>query len=179
MDLMTKLKKLTLQQFHRYPLMEAMDFHKLIFQSTMGPAHSLASIENAKKWFLEEWAQTPPLQDVPMIEDISCSTPIFRVHFAPCKAQCIPPERLLNCFIESSASFLENSAMYQECIEAFAEITKHPPFAQFHTDFQEIKNGIQQKKAGIPRHSAAFRTVYQPHYRIVSGHYLPAITPHI
>jgi hypothetical protein len=176
---MTTLKKLLLQHFQRYPLMEAMDFHKLIFQSTMGPAHAVTSIENTKKWFLEEWTQTSSLQDVPMIEDISYSTPIFRVHFAPCKRKGISPERVLNCFIESSASFLENSSMYEACVEEFVEITKNLPFAQFHTDFQERAKRVQQKKAGIPRHSDSFRTVYQPHYRIISGRYAAGVSFHI
>lgn len=175
---MVKLKELVLLHLQAYPSMEATDFYKLIFQSTMGPVHSLASIERAKQWFFQEWSQVSSVQETPFIEDISLQQSLFRVHFASCKKKRISPDRIFGLFIETSRTFSENYAFFETCMNEFAEITKHPTFSHVKNEFLTLWKQVQKEKTGIPSHSEVFRKVYQPHYRIVSGQHIADIVPH-
>jgi hypothetical protein len=170
---MAKLFELVLRHYDIYPLMQAEDFHKLLFQATRGPIHSLQHLEKAKKYFFKEWKETSTTEDnIPCFEDISLHSSLFRVHFAPLKKKGARPELLWEFFLETSRTFVENCSLYGAIMQEFMQITKSPPLSYLEKDFGILWEKSKEDFLYIPTHSEMYRNVYQPHYRLVSGEYL-------
>lgn len=175
---MAKLIDLVLRHYNRYPLMQAEDFHKLLFQATRGPVHSLHHLEKAREYFFQEWGNTiSTTSNTPLFEDISLHTPLYRVHFEPLKGQGVQPELVWEFFLETSKTFAENLSQYKFALQEFLKITKSPSLHWIEKDFMILWEEVKENSLCIPTHSEIYRSAYQPHYRIVSGDYLPEIIP--
>ncbi len=175
---MTKLIDLVLRHYAMYPLMQAEDFHKLLFQSTRGPVHSLHHLEKAKEYFFQEWKNTTThISNTPLFEDISYHTPLYRVHFGPLKKKGVQPELVWEFFLETSKTFAENLLEYKTVMQEFLTLTKNPSLNDVEKGFLVLWEEVKNNSSSIPTHSEVYRIAYQPHYRLMSGDYLPEIFP--
>jgi hypothetical protein len=176
---MAKLFELVLHHYTTYPLMQAEDFHKLLFQATRGPVHSLRHLEKAKEYFFKEWKETSITEDnIPCFENISLYSPLFRVHFGPLKKKGIQPELLWEFFFKTSETFVENCSHYETAMREFLQISKNSPLSYVEKDFGILWEKSKEDSLYVPTHSEVYRNAYQPHYRLVSGKYLLEIIPY-
>lgn len=170
---MNTLEKLLLSAYERYPLSQAEDYYKLIHQSSFGPRHLLHSTKMMKDFFMQEWdtlvfnSETNQSETV-ILEDISLSHSLARIHFVAAIRKGIKPESIFDAFLVTLSKFQPiSTASFQEILIKSRMILIQKPFSFSKDSIDQVwQNGITDPPNSV-HHSVLFNTTYQPHYRIV------------
>ncbi len=144
----------------RYPLMEAQDCVKLLYQSEFGPRHLGEDLDRVTTGIMEEWKTVPenalPIQ-VERIGGGLCRFPLRPGAFCPEAA------RLL-------AGLMQQTALH--CRASPAHLRQQ--LEQLSVGEPDLRRWLAQTDwdfASPVRHSAQFRAAYQPHYRLLRQEY--------
>lgn len=172
---MSSLSILLADAFARYPLSEAKDYYKLIYQSCFGPMHLEQDTACLYPFFKEEWEKVPIDQTVhnSLLEDISLFFPIARVHFAEAKKRKMDPDVIFQAFIQTMKEVKPITVKTFRCIlEESKLILKDEPFSLESETIKTIwMNGFSSSPASC-HHSVQFNQTYQPHYRLIIPSFL-------
>lgn len=146
----------------RYPLMQPQDYAKLLYQSEFGPRHMLPWHDNLQ----QEWQALPnhAPQTTPQPEPIGGG--FSRFHLSGAYPPAAVP--LLNRLFQMTASLRRGSAAgLQQKIEQLLEL----PQANQLPRLKPWLNNWRRQDFPPAHHSALFRQVYQPHYRLLRSDY--------
>ena len=161
---------LTIAQEHwaRYPRMEPRDFAKLAYQSEFGPAHMVQSPDKALAALLAERKEAGA-EAVPP-EPIGGG--LCRFHITRALSTLWELPLIGRMFVRTMARRSGTAAGLAEKLERLAALPV-PGMAEYLEDW---------RREGCPpvRHSAAFRSAYHPHYRVLRldcARFLPALLP--
>lgn len=160
----------------RYPLMEPVDYGKLLYQNEFGPEHSISSPEQVQEYLLREWTEaaagrteTASAGDsTNNIEDIG--NHLYRFHLT--NAYEIPTAapllaRLLFLTARQHCGTPESMA-------AKLSLLRDWSYAQQNQSAAPPEHWLKDYiRSGCPplRHSEAFRRAYAPHYRLLRDVY--------
>ena len=161
---MRGFERALLTHLQKYPLMGPEDCAKLIYQSEFGGEHMIADAEQSLEWIRRELEEAEPC-DGEIYEDIGSG--VFRLHFGPAKAAGISPEEINEKFTSSWAKAAGTKAGQEQKLRLLERLCM-----EGYTAFsiEEFADFIEKyRAAGCPalHHSARYREVYQPHYRVV------------
>ncbi len=166
------MKELLTANGKRYPGMKVSDLYKLIHQASLGSEHVDPDLQTARDWLMDELADLGDGPDEPLIDPISPEGEIVRVHLRPFTRAGHDPERLLEAFVQTSSLYRGSAERLTQFGEAAAAMAAEGllPFAEAEivTFFREMQS------RGFPaaHHSAVFRSLYRPAYRVVYRPYL-------
>jgi hypothetical protein len=153
---------------NRYPGLGVTDLYKLIYQAAMGSEHAVTDADQAERRLRSEAETMAPMpEDAPMTDPVSPDHRLVRVHLHPYLARGGRIADLARAFIQTSHAFtpsVRSLATYWRWLEAMA----HHGDISFSTA-QLAQFGEKQRKANYPpvHHSAQYRRLYQPAYRVV------------
>lgn len=146
----------------RYPAMRPIDAIKLVWQSEYGAGHLVSDLETAKKRLDDEISSLCGTSLSPAVEEIGGGYVRLDLNSLDIPAECLvrmfamPPERQ-----GDEASFKERLALLRmlasEGIFAF--------------DAEELEEAIAIFKP-IPSHSAEYRELYRPAYRVIDRRFV-------
>jgi len=153
----------------RYPHLQVQDLYKLLHQASLGSEHAISDDAGARAWLERELATMGPGPDEPVIDAISPSGDIVRVHLRPYVAAGHHPQRLLEAFLRTGREYrgstdrLRDYGQVAEQMAAAALLPFEP--AQVGAFMQ------QMAQQGFPaaHHSPVYQRWYQPAYRVVCG----------
>ncbi len=153
-------RQLTVQR-NRYPLMNAEDVVKLVFQGMMGVGHLIRDPGAALEWLKKEMdgLDAPdvasPIEE-PLIEELSTSW--VRLNLRPARASGMTAEEIAGHLMRSAASC--PPAFTREDVRILCE-SLDPG--------EEMKAAAArlQDEDWLPSHSAAYRAAYHPSYRVL------------
>jgi hypothetical protein len=147
----------------RYPVMGDQDAYKLIHQATCGNAHAVTDRQAARDGLFNELQNLTEPYPEPAIDPISPDGTLVRVHLSPYIATGGDPEILLHAFLMTSRTFQPDLERLETYLKA--AVLLFPGLAHM---------GETLKDQGYPacHHSEAYRTAYQPAYRVVLEQYL-------
>ena len=156
------------RHLERYPLMLPRDVYKLIYQATMGPAHAVDSIRKAGERLRTELELPDHGPDEPLIDPISPSGELARVHLRSWKRAGLPPDPLLTAFAGTPDRFTGSRETLESLCDSLLSGSE-----RLGGDPCELLELV--RKTGYPalHHSQRYRESYSPSYRVVLVALLP------
>lgn len=144
----------------RYPLMEAQDCVKLLYQSEFGPLHLGEDLASLTRSIAEEWKAVPETALPTESERIGGGLCRF-----PLRAGAYSPEavRLLAELMRQTMSHCHGSATHLR--QSLERLSAELP------DLRRWLSESEWDFAAPVRHSERFRAAYQPHYRLLRREY--------
>lgn len=157
----TDIEMLLVRHARLYPLMQAQDFAKLLFQRFMGPGHLVESYETALDGIR---AERPSGENGVWLEDIGNG--LCRCHMAGGRIK-MSDEALAERFFRTAAHFVPDKAGLIEALDHLPRLAQAgllPLSPQAARRFTE-----EYTSAGCPmtRHSQVYRDAYRPMYRVI------------
>jgi hypothetical protein len=176
MEAESGLLNLLQQHFAWYPLMQARDAYKLIYQGSMGPEHMIATRQEFARRLEAEFASLPPRREERLLEAVRADHSLFRLNLRPYKSYHQEITLLVSACLETSG--LINSPV-EDLINAwkiFVQFCEQGRLSFFHLEaVHQFSHWLQC--AGYPtvHHSHIYRREYQPAYRLVAAQFLPGL----
>jgi plasmid stabilization system protein ParE len=152
----------------RYPGLAVTDLYKLIYQAAMGSEHAVADADQAERRLRAEAESMAPMPtDAPMTDPVSPDHRLVRVHLHPYLARGGRIADLARAFIQTSRTFKPSVRLLSTYWNWTAAMA-HGDDWEISAD-QLVRFGEKQRKADYPsvHHSAQYRRLYQPAYRVV------------
>ena len=166
---MNQVSELIKFNVERYPLMEINDVIKLLYQRSFGCGHEVNNKAKAKKYLLEEFNETISDESAPLVEEIGNG--FIRVNLSRYKAMGLDPELLFEAFYLSSKEKTKGVSDFIESVEAFREMIDNGEAPFNINEFDLYFNKYLDKGMPLVSHSEIYKTMYDPHYRVVNKKY--------
>ena len=160
---MQELKRILTEHAARYPLMEAQDAVKLIYQNEFGGGHLIRDPESCLEALRQEYAAVKRDPEIRLAEPIGNG--IIRVNLAGVKPEDL--EALGQAFLASAAVCRGDRERFLEKLKLLRKLTREEIFSFG----EEALEGYLEAyaAAGYPpvSHSKGYREAYKPAYRIL------------
>jgi hypothetical protein len=159
-----KILNLFRNELTHHPQAQMVDFYKLLYQSVFGAGHFIKDEKNAWQFFEKEWAENQPYHQL-RVQDITLYQQMYRVYFGIQKD--IDKKDIFSAFLMSVRKKI--SFDWKEWINLWNQAEE---LLQFEFRIEDEKSTLYIKKTllenqVVPTHSEIYRTIYQPHYRIL------------
>jgi hypothetical protein len=167
------VRDVLLRHAERYPLWEPDDLYKLIHQGVMGSEHAVTDEVGARSWLIRELAELRPGPDEPLLDPISWSGAIVRIHLRPFASLGLDPEVLVEAFVRTARECRGSPDKVEAGLGDAAHLAGTRQLSFSEDDVRLLISRMGD--AGFPavRHSPAFRSHYRPAYRVVARAFLP------
>ena len=141
----------------RYPAMEWEDVVKFVFQAMLGVGHLLSSREAVEQYIVREMSGLTPDPSEPLFEELS---PAWgRLHLRRAMAEGISPSVIAALMFASG----HDKRFTRQDVYAFcAKLTESGK-----PEIELLQRILDETV--LPSHSAAYRALYRPAYRVVSA----------
>lgn len=150
----------------RYPMMDAQDWYKLVYQGEFGGGHLIADAKTARARFMHEWekAGTPDRDE--MIEE-PVGSGLCRVHLRPARNAGVPPEAVFGAFLSGAGETCGSDDGMREKVRILVGFLAEGGAGCTAERLLSFIGGLES--AGFPQvsHSEAYRAHYRPSYRII------------
>ena len=156
-----------------YPAMLPVDFYKLAFQGALGNEHAVPTRDQARAWLERELASLSPAVDEPFCMPLTPDGSLVRVNLREFVARNGRPEGLLDAFLTTAERFIGSTdrlESYWRQLEAMAvadEIPAEPG------QLTELFDDMRGHAFPAVRHSATFKELYAPAYRVILAELVP------
>ena len=148
----------------RYPQSEFQDTYKTLFQAVLGPEHALTDIDAARQYLAKEALALVPKPE-PLIETLS---PLFcRVHLRAALYAGLSLAEVFAAFVASGFTRVNRA-------ELALVLQQWPPLAPDREAVQAYVNEMLARGCPVVSHSARYRQVYQPSYRVIRTDTVPS-----
>ena len=167
-ELKLKIKNLILAEYERHPEAALVDYYKMFFQGTFGPAHLLSNKEKAFAYLKNEVENNTEYEDF-FWQDVSYFNRFFRINLRIVKENIISAEEFFQLFSESTKLKKKISANewkreWGKILNLILELKL--PLKNLEPDMELLANAFRENKY-LFRHSKIYNRIYHPHYRII------------
>lgn len=160
------LHQLLFEHARRYPLMQAVDYAKLIYQAAFAGGHLIPSPEYALNRLKSEWDQvSSDSRLIPLIEPIGNG--ISRLYIAPAHRMGLRPETVNALFVQTSVCFCKNSSLFDEEMAKAADLADQGLLPVSGDELRALADTCRQNDYAPFSHSTRYHTLYEPAYRLV------------
>ena len=171
------LGRILTAQVRRYPRLQIEDLCKLLHQASMGSEHAVSDEDGVRAWLQQELAVMGDGPEEPLVDEISPTGDIVRVHLRPYATAGRDPQGLLHAFLRTAREYrgsTEQFRKYGEVAEAMATSGLLPFEPGQITEFMR-----RMEDEGFPavHHSDTYGRLYQPAYRVVARRFLGLAFP--
>jgi hypothetical protein len=166
--------------WHRqtYPLLQAVDFYKLLHAGVYGPGHIIENPESARK-YLEDEVRSQRLEArsqnwgrAELTEPIDPDGELVRVNLRPIAQEPGVVGRLVRVLVESANTVKDDpEKMRQRLAEAVRWCGRELPSQS--GPLEALAAAGEADGFAARHHSAAYREAYQPAYRVVLSRLWP------
>ena len=170
--------KLLVGHLQRYPKMEIQDAYKLIYQAVMGLEHALINLEDFEQAIIKEYDALNPNDKEPLWESIHPEGLWMRINLRPLKARSEDPQRLATLCIWSLDLNHTDSTHLKEAWQTLTKLCRNGRVRSFGLEEMAAFNEfLKENNFPAVHHSTAYRTLYQPAYRIMRREFLSLLNP--
>ena len=153
---------------NRYSQMQIQDMYKLLHQASLGSEHAVSNPESARRWLVRELAEMGEGISEPLIDPISPDGQIVRVHLRPFISYGYDSNLLLDAFIRTANEYRRNTQWLKQYWQDAFGVTG---FSIRKMD--EYFGALKEKDFPAVHHSAEYKKLYRPAYRVVSLAFVP------
>lgn len=164
---MVSLEELTRWHQRLRPELEVVDVYKMLFQSVYGVQHIL---QDTTKWRLEEeLSELEPLKlfDEPLIEGISVDNAIVRINLSPFKVNKLPSDKLFLALATSIEEIRGTQKTLLRLWSQFRNLVEARKLSFDTSDLQDFDDRAKKENYPPYHHSAKYKRLYRPAYRVV------------
>jgi len=163
-----KIVKLLNKEFDLHPKAQLIDYYKLFFQGTFGPAHIIQDKVEAKTSLKNELVAAEEF-DVIDKQNVSYLNNFFRVNINLINTNAVTFDTFFDAFLESTTVKIIIS--YEDWVDHWKRIKQeilnmNIPINNFNEQSAELDKKINKRL--IVSHSNVYRSAYNPHYRLIS-----------
>ena len=164
-----RIKDAVLQQMESYPHSTLTDIYKGFFQDEFGPGHLLEDTNAAWQYFTRELNS---MQSRGRYRAEPCGTgkKFVRVPMDIIKDSLVSPQEYFDAFMESSSAFdMPDIEAWKKEWSAILQVIKELDLGLegFEEDEKALADMLEGGQAMV-HHSARYRELYDPHYRIMT-----------
>ncbi len=155
----------------RYPAMQPVDLYKLVYQCCMGVGHAISDTGSVLEMLVSELDGIGQGPDEPIIDPISPSGQIIRVHLRPFRNARLDPRRLADAFLETARSIQPDM---ETLIRSWSSITDQLgtiAMNSFIRDLDALNRLLIDRNFPAMHHSAEYSVQYRPSYRVIAAEY--------
>jgi len=169
----TELFNLVISHLNRYPAMEVQDVYTLIYQGSMGADKYLADADGFEERLIKEFEETKADEKQALWETIRPDGELVRVHIAALKARGGQPQALSTLCLWTASIFGGDTQDLMDGWDTFQHLCRDNRLRKFpENEISEFTEWVRKNKYPSTRHSAVFRDMYHPHYRLVRREFL-------
>lgn len=169
----TELFNLVISHLNRYPDMEVQDVYTLIYQGAMGAGYYSADAGGFEERLVKEFEETKEDEKKPLWETIRPDGELVRVHMSALKARGGQPRALSTLCLWTASIFEGDEQDLMDGWNTFWHVCRDNRLTKFpEVEIAEFDEWIRKNKYPSTHHSAVFRKVYDPHYRLVKRVFL-------
>ncbi len=158
----------------RYPAMQPVDVYKLVYQCCMGVGHAIPDTGSVLEMLTSELDRIDQGPDEPIIDPISPSGHIIRVHLRPFRKARLDPRRLADAFLETARSILPDT---EALLRSWSSVTDHLEtrvMNRFAGDLDALNRLLIGHNFPAMHHSREYSDQYRPSYRVIAAEfYIP------
>lgn len=145
-----------------YPLLQAEDIYKLLYQGVFGPGHLSILPGEMKEKLEQEIAAASSIYQVPEIEPLEPEGLLIRVNLAAIATHKEKQQALLYALLETCKTFFPKPELFPSRIEIALNWCQ-----QYMPNQLEQLKLLVQKQPSPPRHSEVYIKNYHPAYRVI------------
>ena len=161
------MRELLLSHAARYPLMQATDFAKLVYQSAFAGGHLIASRQAALDWLRQEMNALPEGGFQPLFEPIGGG--LSRLNLAPARRMGLRAETICGLFVETAAAFEANIPLFEQAMDQVEALCRQGALPADAEEAARLRRACREQGYPPFSHSPAYRAAYAPAYRLVSA----------
>ena len=167
-----KYQQILTAHFERYPQLEIQDLYKFVYQGARGSEHAVDNPIQALNWLENEVENLGSGPVEPVIDPISADGHVVRVNLRPYIEEGGSLTGLNTAFVRTAKehrSERNDLTQYWSIAERMAEEEKNGlPLSAVQSFFTKMK--VQRFPA--VHHSKAYKTTYNPAYRVIALDFL-------
>lgn len=157
-------KRIWQEQAAAHPALQPQDAVKLCYQAAFGAEHLLTDVEEAGKWFEQEWAAVPVTQE-PLYELLN--EKVCRMNLGAWKREGLPGEWLWQLFLHSR--YPEgDTGIFTRYLEQVKNLASHGKLPFTPEECKSYLESYLQEGLHPVHHSNRYREQEHPSYRLVS-----------
>ncbi len=156
-----------INHYDRFPLLQAEDIFKYIFQSSFGCEHLVSDENSALEYIKSEYSKISK-DDTPFKESLDGE--YSRVYLSWLNSG-LSPETLTKLFCLSAKNESDGKVLLQEKIQAARKLISSGEIPIDYEDFERKLKEWQGRGCPPVHHSDIFRNAYKPAYRVISDRY--------
>jgi hypothetical protein len=163
----------------RWPQSEVRDIYKFLYQAFHGPGHIVRDADEAVRMLISEWSEieAPTGSREPVSEPVhidGVTPPLFMIHLVRAKAANIEPDRIASLLLRTAEEFpgswtMDRNELHEDFKGAWREVGEAIERKTLHLDLNayDVFTGmVEGSNWPAVHHSDAFRSAYDPHYRL-------------
>ncbi len=172
MGLKEALCRILEAQQRRYPHWQLVDLYKLLHQACLGSEHAISDEAGVRAWLERELATMGDGPEEPLMDEISPSGEIVRVHLRPYVAAGHDPDRLLEAFLRTAREYRGSLERLQWCGEVAGQVASAGSLPFQPAQIGEFMRRMAQQGFPAAHHSPLYGQLYRPAYRVVARAFL-------
>lgn len=153
-----------LEHFARYPQMGAQDAVKLLYQSEFAGGHLIDDPSASLLW-LEEEDQRIEAKDTPLFTPIGGR--LYRLDLGAAKAKGLSPHTINRCFVYTANRHIGSMENFRDKLNQLSSLCAQGALPITHHELEQYLASYTASGCPAVSHSAAYRELYSPHYRVV------------
>jgi hypothetical protein len=176
---MTQLDALDLLELLRqhlawYPQMQLEDAYKLIYQAVLGSEHLVFSVEEFSRYLELEYQNLQPDPHQQLFEPLRLDGSLFRLNLRSYKSRQLGLSRLIHPLLLTPKLVSGSQAELISTWQAFSQLCQQGYLADFNPGaVGQFTQLLEQQDYSTLHHSAIYRRLYQPAYRLIAASLIP------
>ncbi|MFH1908734.1 MAG: hypothetical protein ABIL11_15365 [Chloroflexota bacterium] len=166
------------RHFRWYPFMEPRDVYKLLYQGAMGPEHLIASEAAFRERLLAEFAPLEARQGERLYEPVRPDGSLVRINLRPFKFQQGDLDWLVAACLAAGQQRWGRLEELRQAWETFLGLCQEGRWPEFDlADVSSFSAWLEVQGYPAVHHSTAYRSRYEPSYRLILKIALGALPP--
>jgi len=166
------------QHLRWYPNMEPRDVYKLLYQGVLGPEHNIVNEGAFRERVLAEFAPLDARQDEQLCESVRPDGLLLRINLRPFKFRNGDLESLIAACLWAGRKEWGEPEELKLAWDTFSGLCQEGRWPGFGpASVSECSVWLKARGYPAVHHSSAYRSCYQPSYRLIAKTALRALSP--
>ena len=175
-DKAESFNELVKQHLDWYPLMEARDIYKLLFQGMMGSEHLISSVDEFTQYLRREFDPLPANPSERLLEPVRPDQCLLRLNLRAYKCHQPYVDLLIPVLLETAQAFSGDLVDLQAAWTSFVQSCEQGQITNFQLDqVHQFTLWLEKHRFPAAHHSEAYAREYQPAYRLISNDFIHQI----
>ena len=162
-----KYQQILTTNFERYPLLEVQDLYKFVYQGARGSEHAVVNPVQTLNWLEDEVENLAEGPVEPVIDPISADGRVVRVNLRPYVEEGGSLTALNTAFIQTAKEYKSEEIKLDQFWSLAERMVEEGEFGLSVRVLQSFFAKMKAQRFPAVHHSKAYKTSYNPAYRVI------------